>query len=280
MLKQNKILKQYRKTKSSRMLKRHSTSIFLLLAITLLLTSVAVIHSVLSSPLPTEPQATTPSLSAAVTSSSQQANQSLSIQPQFNVQVAYVYVAERTSYFTSSNPMQAQTGISTLNAESLYPTIIYLNFTEIPNVQVPSCDAVMEVYSIHLTSNTGASEKYTYVEGTNYNPAFSNLTQLSSHVNDFPSTLNTPLFGSFIFNGTVGQTYLGGRAGSYGTYTAAPSNRGLWSAGQPTTIIVSVQRIGWIIANGTQTSSIADPTCPLVARAQLVPLEPAFSSTE
>jgi hypothetical protein len=261
----NRLSRQCRKTRP--IIKRHITTIFLLILITLLISSFAIVNSLSSAKSPEEAKAQV-SLSSGFIASLDQPDSSISVNPQFNVQVAYVYATERTSHFISLNPIETQNGIPTLNAKSLYPTVIYLNFTAIPNVQVSSCDAILEVYSINLMANTGVSENYTYAEGTNYNPDFSNLTQLSSHVNDLPNAVSAPLYGSFIFNITAGQTYLGGRAGSYGVYTATPSTQGLWSAGQPTSIAITVQRIGWVIASGTQTYTIADSNDPIVARTQ------------
>lgn len=259
-----------RNTKALTFFRRHSILIFLLLTITFLFSSFAIVNSVLSpATVSAKSQVTMPPLYSATVSSLMQSSQSIAVSPQFNVQAAYVYVAKRTDHFTESNPLQNQTGITTLNAESLYPTIIYLNFSEIPNAKIPSCDAVLEVYSMQLIANTGASENYTYVEGTNYNPSFTNLTELSSHVNDFPSAFDTPLRGSFIFNDTLSKIYIGGRAGSYGSYTSNPSSLGLWSNGQPNTISISVQRTGWILANGSNITTIVDSISPLVAYAQL-----------
>lgn len=266
-----RLLKNHQKAKNSGSMRNHFASICLLLTSALLISSVIIASSVLAFGSQVEPQATasTSTLNSSITSPSGQTSQPANAKPQFNVKVAYVYVSKRKDCFTEPNPLQNQTGIFTLNAKSLYPTMIYLNFSKIPNAEIASCDAVMEVYQIQIASDKGASEIYTYVEGTNYNPAFTNLTQLSTRVSDFPQTDNTTLRGSFIFNETIGKTYMGGRTGSYGSYTSDPSSLGLWSTGQPTAVTVSVRRIGWITTNGSLTSTIASPSFELVAHAQL-----------
>jgi hypothetical protein len=46
------------------------------------------------------------------------------------------------------------------------------------------------------------------------------------------------------------------KVGSLDSTASKPSGLGLWTAGEPKSITVSIQRIGWIALNGTVTSSI------------------------
>lgn len=242
--------KQRHKPKNPMILKRRSSPIYILLAAALLIGSVCVVillPSLATQPIFAKPQVVV----SAQTTSQQTASKS-----QFDVHVAYAYVGPRKDHFTCQNPLQDKIPIATLNAVSLYPSIVYFNFTHVSSAETESCDAKMEVYLIQLTANTGATENYTYTEATNYNPTFSDLDTLSSHVNDFAEARSTNgLGGCFVFNWTANTSNLVGRIGSYGSYTSNPSGLGLWSAGEPNTITVSVRRIGLITMKGTAVST-------------------------
>jgi hypothetical protein len=84
--------------------------------------------------------------------------------PQFDVEVVYAYVDPRKDHFTCQNPLPDKTAGTTLNAVSLYPSIVYFNFTLVSSAEIESCDAKIEVYLIQITANTGATENYTFSE--------------------------------------------------------------------------------------------------------------------
>jgi hypothetical protein len=278
----NRLIKQCQKTKKSTILKRHSKLIYFLFIAILLIGSVSLVSSIgffnslteqstFAKPQTTLPTALSFQAPASVSSSvSEQTIQSINNKPQFEVNVVYAYVGPRKDHFTASNPLQDKVSVTTLNAKSLYPSIVYLNFTHMSNAEVESYDAKMTIYLIQITSDTGATENYTYAEGTNYNPLFSDLNALSSHIKDFTDVWTTNgLRGGFRFNWTTKTFTLGDRVGSYGSYTSRSSGLGLWSTGEPTVITVSVSRIGWITLNGSSVSTALDAKSETLAQVQL-----------
>ena len=177
---------------------------------------------------------------------------------QFNVDVTYAYVGQRTSGFSEPNIMNINPKITTLYAKSLYPSLICLNITDVSSATAESCNAKVEIYLIQLTSNTGMTERYLYSMGTNYS-TFDNLNKVSSainsHIDDFVDT--TTINGGegyFATNMTVGQ-YTFASVGSLGLYTNKPSDSGLWSLSQPNTITITVRRLGSITLSGTSVST-------------------------
>jgi len=198
---------------------------------------------------------------SAIASFSEQHGQLVNSEPQFDVQFAYVYVGPRKDHFTCQNPFQNRISISTLNAVSLYPVVIYFNFTRVSNSKVESCDARMDVYIVQLSANTGITESYLFLKGTNFDPAFSNLDLLSAHISDFDEVNTVCGFsGGFTYNWTENTSILGDRVGSYGLYTSGESNRGLWNAATPCAITVSVRRIGSIQSDGESVFTTLDET--------------------
>lgn len=253
-----KIFKHYQKPKSAKILKRHSTSLYFFFAVILFLVLFSIVFSNNSlSPTVLQPAlAESQSEATSIASASVQSNQLVNTKPQFDVHVTYAYVGPRKEHFTSQNPLQGKSSIATLNAKSLYPVVVCFNFTHILNAEVESCDAKMEVYDIQITADTGTKESYIYAEATNYDPAFSALDTLSSHISDFDEALATNgLGGGFIFNWTTNTSSLDGRVGSYNSYTSKDSGLGLWSAGEPNTITVNVRRIGSILVEGKSVTT-------------------------
>ena len=197
-------------------------------------------------------------------------DQSANIRPLFKVDVVYAYVGPRTDHFTCIDPMQDKNSDGILNAKSLYPVVVYFNFTHISNAEVELSDAKMEVYIVQLTADTGVTETYTYAEATNYDPAFSDLDTLSSRIWEFDEASTTyGIGGGFVSNWTTGKSILGCRVGSYGSYTSMPSGLGLWSAGEPNTITLSVRRIGVISVDGESITTTADVNTAYLAQIQL-----------
>ena len=198
---------------------------------------------------------------SSMASFSEQHGQLVSSEPQFDVQLVYVYVGPRKDHFTCQNPFQNRITVSTLNAVSLYPVVAYFNFTRVSNSKVESFDARMEVYMVQLSADTGTTESYLFVKGTNFDPAFSNLDLLSAHISDFDEVNTISGFsGGFTYNWTENTSILGDRVGSYGLYTSGESNRGLWNAGTPSAITVSVRRIGSIQSDGESVFTTLDET--------------------
>jgi hypothetical protein len=186
----------------------------------------------------------------------------------FNVSVMYAY-AGPTNITTSANPIQ-DFPIKTLNAASLYPSIIYLNFTFVSGAGSESCDAKFEAYLIQFQTDTGLNESYAYYEGTNFSPSLGTGAMPNPTFNDLIDMGPESGIGTgagFVFNLTPNES-VWGRVSSSGSFQSGPSGLGLWSAGQPNTISVSVRRLGWLTytGNSAQTTFAADD---VIAQVQL-----------
>jgi hypothetical protein len=173
-----------------------------------------------------------------------------SLQKQFDLSIAYAYVGEippNSSYISKEG--------TNMSIVSQYASSVILKSTRLPGVQVVGCDAEIEIYNIQVVTDTNQSEKFSgYFVGTNYNPSFSNhdLGTMLDNVKKLTDWSHAVNFGSFKFNMTNNESVLSGSIGSIGMYTSLPSNQGLWSAGKPNTISVTVQRAGYLtISSGT-----------------------------
>lgn len=170
---------------------------------------------------------------------------------QFRVDIAYAYVGEGPSNasYTAANG-------DLMSIVSQYPSAVELNITCLPGVQITSCDAEIEIYDVQIATNTGLIETNPYFIGTNYISSFSSsdLSTLFVHANDLinPENFSTSLRGNFEFNMTANTSVLSVPIGSVGCYSTAIAGSGLWSAGQPNAISVTIQRIGYVtISNGS-----------------------------
>lgn len=168
--------------------------------------------------------------------------QPLKSEPLFNIDIAYAFVGEGPYEAPHSHFDEVLH-----YPKSQYPSAVYLNVTLDSNAENMSCDAVIEVYLIQISSDKGSTENYAWFEGTNYKASFSDseLTSLTEHVYDLID-LNavSGVRGHFRFNWTDNKSILGGKIGSFGSYSSSPSGLGLWSAGKPNTISITVHRIG------------------------------------
>jgi hypothetical protein len=166
-----------------------------------------------------------------------------------------------------------------MHPASLYPDIIYLNFTLISNATNEIYDAKIEVYQIQISANTGLMERYICFFGTNYNTSYSNpnfLTPSISYIDQLVDTSNARITGIFSPNMLTGQS-LWFKVGSLDTTTSKSNGLGLWSAGEPNSITVSIQRIGWIALNGTSSSIISpSPLDSVQAQISLPKLDEGF----
>lgn len=184
-------------------------------------------------------------------SSQNQNNANTSLQKQFSLSIVYAYVGENfnhTSYVGDN-------GIN-MSLLSKYASSVILNNTRLPGVQVASCDGEIEVYKIKVTTDTNLTENFCYTIGTNYNPSFSpqELKALFDQTQNLMGFNNIVGMGGFKFNMTDNESTLCIPIGSMGAYSSGLSGEGLWSAGKPNAISVTVQRIGYVtINNGSVT---------------------------
>jgi len=167
---------------------------------------------------------------------------------QFNLDAAYAYVGQGTQNDTFTDSR----GIL-LSPISQYPSAVYFNITR-PTVENVACDAILEVYNVTIASDKGPSENFVFFAGTNYNPSFSDAeyNTLTEGIYDlFDLSTVDGVTGNFRFNWTADESVLSAKVGSYGTYTNYKNDLGLWSAGKPNTISVTIHRIGYVtMTNG------------------------------
>lgn len=191
------------------------------------------------------------------------ANQDTSIEstPQFNVDVIYAYTGPNNYSAKSLNGTMIMNGTKfEMHPLSLYPDIIFFNFTHVANAEKENCDAKTEVYFVEISTDTKVKENFVIHFGTNYNPKYGtqpsiqapDMSKLDSLI-DRQTTLRVS--GLFVPNMGVNES-LWFKIGTLDTTTSRPSGLGLWAAGEPHSITVKVHRIGWLSMTGNFTSVI------------------------
>jgi hypothetical protein len=234
------------------LMKHHSKPIYLLATI-LLIVSASLIFSTVLSTFPETSASTEPNVAMP-------SETTIRSKPQFNVDVIYAYAGENN--YGSEELHSTFNGVP-MHPVSLYPVTVYLNLTHVSNAETEACDAEIEVYLIEVSSDKGPKESYTCFFGTNYDTTFSDTNVLTPAINQINNLIGTQpingLTGLFNPNMDTNQS-LWFKVGSLDSTTSEPSGLGLWSAGEPNAITVSVHRIGWIALNGTVTSTtLASP---------------------
>jgi len=170
-------------------------------------------------------------------------------QSQFNVDVIYAYAGPEIS----NKPVHDFNGIP-MHHESLYPDIVYLNFTHVSNAEKEACEAEIEVYQIQLTADTGIQESHICFFGTNYATNFPVISNATSRIEALMGTQHyEDISGVFKLSMSTNES-LWFKVGSLDSTTSKPSGLGLWKAGEPKLIIISVQRIGSIALDGMVSS--------------------------
>lgn len=194
---------------------------------------------------------------------------------QLKVKIAYAYVgpvpADKASYYSTEFN-------ETMVHDSKYPSAVYLNFTRIPSIQISSCDAVIQVYGIKISSDTGRTEYHAWTAGLAFTKfSTDDLNILISHSDELINrSLYRSIGGDFLMNWTADRSILSHKIGSVGDYTGNHSAVrenifDLSSAGKPSTISVEVYRIGYVtMSNGSvNTYKDAITTDKSVAYVQL-----------
>lgn len=178
---------------------------------------------------------------------------------QFELSVAYAYVGDGPV-----NDSSVSDNGALMSPKSQYPSVVEFNITRLQGIQIESCDAIIEFYSVQIATDTGVLEKNCYFIGTNYNPSFSKaqLTTLFEHAYDAvsPKELTSPIRGNFEYNMTENASILSTAVGSSGVYTTGSSSLGLWRSGEPNIVSVTVQRIGYLTISNDSVSLYKDPS--------------------
>ncbi len=186
---------------------------------------------------------------ASATSPSSQTMNVAGSEAQFKLSIAYAYVGKGpNASYTAANGVL-------MSPSSLYPSAVVFNITRVPENQIAACDAEIEVYGVHISTDNGVLENHAYFVGTNDNPSLSSsdLSTIVEHANDMiDQRVFSDARGNFNFNWTENTSITSHAVGSIGSYWSMPSSAGLWSAGKPNAISVSVNRIGYVtITNGS-----------------------------
>jgi len=231
------------------------------------LLSVAVYSSVTSALLPTE------SLNGASKIYPDISTKIALPERQFDVNAAYAYVGP-----APSNASYFDKGFNTtMDLASKYPSILRLNFSLNPAVQIESCDAIVEVYGIKIATDTGATEYFAFGIGTNYNTSFTK----SEEAIIFPNirylvdyNCYKGLSGCFNFNWTASPAILTNNIGSICRYigyrpNATSDKIGLSSAGLPNSISIEIYRIGYVTMNDGSVSIYKDSVKNIIASINL-----------
>ena len=175
----------------------------------------------------------------------------------FDFSVAYAYAGpvEDTSHSHFEN--------MTVHPISLHPSMAILNLTYVSNPQQQACDVKAEVFLVQFSSDTNLTENYIFETGTCFNPSFDVNKALDflrcSVIPQSESMINVPLVGrmdTFTESLTVNTSSFSARISNMGSFSSGgPETDGLWSNGQPKTVTLKVQRVGWVTLNGTEATT-------------------------
>jgi len=169
---------------------------------------------------------------------------------QFSVSVAWAYAGWYPYPITSSQNSSTEQ----------CATSVLLNVTFAPSAPTPQVHVEAEYYNIQITTDTGLSENHTYFAETNLNGAGSqaDFTEFSAQTGLFIITFQgSTTQGELHIDWPKGMSTLTMSIGSIGTVSGeygSPifSRDGLWEAGPPNQINVTVYRVGYAtMTNGT-----------------------------
>ncbi len=164
------------------------------------------------------------------------------------------YVSTGKTNATGEGHDHSGMGIPTYPS-SYYPVTAILTLTYLGNPQTQSCDIICEGYMVNFTSDTGASVSVLGWLGTNSNLSCQKPPP-TPPPHDSPWGPFTRMY--FHFNMSTGETY-NLRATDGGIFSSVNGTSGLWSYGEPKTVTVTVQRAGWLIFQGNETSCVINP---------------------
>ncbi len=194
---------------------------------------------------------------------------------QFKVDIAYSYAGRWTanSSYTDSENRQ-------MSLVSLYPSITILNITRLPGVNIPSCDVIVEIYDLTLTTNTGQLEKFAYAIGTNHSSSFTpfKMQSVISHISDLVD--KTVYRGGWEVtirpNWTENTSFMTNTIGSACIYSSHNSTLGLWDAGTPNIVSIVVNRIGYLTIKDDSVIAYKDTVTNTAVATQLRSHEEGF----
>ncbi|MFZ7136821.1 MAG: hypothetical protein ACOWW1_00155 [archaeon] len=168
----------------------------------------------------------------------------------FQVKFAYAYVGPLPS--DKDSYVDPLTNVTMVHA-STFPSAVFLDFTPVFSM-TSSCDAVIAVYGVKITADTGQTEYYGWSAGTGNYSTFTedDLATLASYRAEMiqHSTYRSR-GGTFCYNWAANRSVLSHTIGSIGVYTSnntliQQSCSDLSSSGMPNAISVDVYRVGYI----------------------------------
>lgn len=208
-------------------------------------------------------------------STSEQLTKVAGSETQFKVDLAYTYIGKWTGNTSFIDSQGHQTSLV-----SLYPSAIVLNVTRLPGINIMSCDAVLEVYSIEITTDSGLLEKFAYVVGTNYSSSFT-VTEAESLLSHMDKIVDKNVYrggyeGTIKRNWTESSSFLTNTFGSACIYSSHNGTIGLWKAGRPTTISVGINRIGYLTVSNDSVTVYKDTLTKATIASQLSNYQEGF----
>lgn len=162
----------------------------------------------------------------------------------FNAELEYVFL----SGTNRTEQHHDHFGFGINSSYTYYPVEIVLNLTYRGNPENESYGAKVEGYLINFTSDTGATASYAGFFGTNLDPAFDPALQTPPGLPLILMSAGCPSGFSLHLNLTTNETFLGKQFSS--SDNLGNPGLGVWRNGAPSLVVVTVQRVGWLIFDG------------------------------
>ena len=177
----------------------------------------------------------------------------------FGADVVYAYIERRnTSIAADANYLRPSTNPNGTIEIQTIQRVIGINFTRLSE-EVITCDAKYEVYLIKVYSDKGFIGNLQRFEGF-YSPDITdNIGPVD--VNEFFGDRPPSGGGSAYSNWDVGESRLGCSGGGGTNWVS--------TFGEPETIFISVNRLGWITIKGNSTEAVVLEEPEVVAEVQL-----------
>jgi hypothetical protein len=176
----------------------------------------------------------------------------------FNAELDYVFVSgtNRTEQYHD------HFGFGINGSYTYYPVEIVLNLTYRGNPENEPYGAKIEGYLINFTADTGAKASYVGFFGTNLNPAFDPASQTPHNLPFILVSAGCPSGFSLRLNLKANESFLAKQFSS--SDNSGNPGLGVWSNGAPSTVVVTVQRVGWVIFDGGSAWFVKNPAVGIV----------------
>ena len=176
----------------------------------------------------------------------------------FDVNVVYAYMERKNITVSESDFLSASFANDTIEITTIN-RVMCINFTRLSEEVVP-CDARIEVYLIKVYSDEGFIGNLQRYEGIIYNKDLTGV-HLETDLMKFFGGRPLSGGGSITNKWDIGQSLIGSSSGGGNTWVP--------TFGDPETIYISVNRLGWVTINGNSNETIILSEPEVVAEAQL-----------